>query len=91
MAWQTKVTSQHKQVYMSRSGKPKHMSRCTQLSLVIINYHCTQVPVCLQSLVTGVDMEDLGVRSCSASFKNAPVEQPDFPGHLKQYVKVTVV
>ena len=44
---------------------------------------------CLQSLVAGVDMEDLGVRTCSAPFKNAPVEQAEFPEDLKQYVMVS--
>lgn len=33
-------------------------------------------------------MEDLGVRSCSTPFENTPLEQPDFPEELKQYVKV---
>lgn len=32
-------------------------------------------------------MEDLGVRSCSTPFKTKPLQQADFPEHLKQYVK----
>ncbi len=42
----------------------------------------------MQSLVSGVDMEDLGVRSCATPFKNSPAEQTDFSEDLKQYVKV---
>ena len=40
-------------------------------------------------MVAGVDMEDLGVRSCSTAFQNSSVEQVEFPEDLKQYVKVT--
>lgn len=43
--------------------------------------------LCLQSLVAGVDMEDLGVRSCSTPFKPEPLQQADFPESLKQHVK----
>ncbi len=46
------------------------------------------MPMLMQSLVSGVDMEDLGVRSCTTPFKNIPAEQSDFPEDLKQYVKV---
>ena len=42
----------------------------------------------VQSLVSGVDMEDLGVRSCATPLKNSPAKQADFPEELKQYVKV---
>lgn len=42
----------------------------------------------MQSLVSGVDMEDLGVRSCATPLRNIPAEQADFPEDLKQYVKV---
>lgn len=54
---------------------------------------CEGTPGCevactvLQSLVAGVDMEDLGVRSCSTPFKAEPLRQAHFPDHLKQYVK----
>ncbi|KAL3141630.1 hypothetical protein ABBQ32_004865 [Trebouxia sp. C0010 RCD-2024] len=40
-----------------------------------------------KSLVAGVDVEDLGVRSCSTPFKAEPLQQAHFPDHLKQYVK----
>ncbi|DBA80138.1 TPA: hypothetical protein ACH3X2_007614 [Trebouxia sp. C0005] len=40
-----------------------------------------------KSLVSGVDMEDLGVRSCATPLRNIPAEQADFPEDLKQYVK----
>lgn len=39
-----------------------------------------------KSLVAGVDMEDLGVRSCSTAFQNSPIKQVEFPEALKQYV-----
>ena len=45
----------------------------------------------MQSLVAGVDMEDLGVRSCSSPFKAEPLQQAHFPEDLKQYVKVCSV
>ena len=48
----------------------------------------SQQVCCLQSLVADVDMEDLGVRTCSAPFNNTPAEQAEFPEDLKQYVKV---
>ena len=44
--------------------------------------------ILVQSLVSGVDMEDLGVRSCTTPLNNSPAEQADFPEELKQYVKV---
>ena len=43
---------------------------------------------CLQALVGGVDMEDLGVRSCSSPSKQIPARHAQFPDVLKQYVKV---
>ena len=55
------------------------------LSLIVIDIY---LGLLVQSLVSGVDMEDLGVRSCATPLKNSPAKQADFPEDLKQYVKV---
>ena len=78
--------------------QPQPSSACCLLlsSVYLSHLLCVCLIYCLdvyfellvQSLVSGVDMEDLGVRSCATPFKNSPAEQAEFPEELKQYVKV---
>lgn len=44
----------------------------------------------MQALVGGVDMEDLGVHSCSSPSKQILARHAQFPHDLKQYVKVFI-
>lgn len=70
----------------------QHAVFCCHLSIcrlsVSLNGFDIYPELLVQSLVSGVDMEDLGVRSCATRFKNSPAEHADFPEELKQYMKV---